>query len=165
MGAARTKNDSATAGAVPVEQGQAGPDATKVDSDARALFLNRLRSLHNIDGHQLPELTREQQHEFVRDPVRYLIRTDKEQTAAIWREVEKRQTDKVTELFLHRSARNAIKALMSLEQTAKMLERWAPETFPEINAQGQKHFARVMMESAAESIREAFANAIKGLEK
>jgi hypothetical protein len=36
--------------------------------------------------------------------------------------------------------------------------------FPEINDKGQKHFGRVMMEAAAESIREAFANAIKQVE-
>ncbi len=54
-------------------------------------FLNRVRSLFNIDGYQLPELTSDQQREFVRDPVRYFIRTDKAQSDAIWREVEKRQ--------------------------------------------------------------------------
>jgi hypothetical protein len=130
---------------------------------AKALFLNRLRSLFNIDGFLLPELTEEQQTKFMRGPVQYLIGCDDGQAAAIWREIEKRQADKVTEEFLHQSARVAIKALMSLEATAKMLERWAPETFPEI-INGKKHFARVMMESAAEAIREAFANAIKGLE-
>ena len=68
------------------------PDTARDVSDrARALFLNRLRSLYNIDGHLLPELTSEEQREFVRDPVRYLIRTDATQAAAIWREVEKRQ--------------------------------------------------------------------------
>lgn len=55
-------------------------------------FTNAVRSLFNIDGYQLPELTREQQHDFICDPVRYFIRTDDEQQAAIWREVSKRQT-------------------------------------------------------------------------
>ena len=55
-------------------------------------FHNRIRSLFNIDGHLLPELTQEQQREFVSDPVRYFIRTDKIQSDAIWREIEKRQT-------------------------------------------------------------------------
>jgi len=40
-----------------------------------------------------------------------------------------------------------------------MLERWAPECFPE-NEQGQVHFARALMESAAEEIRKAWADAV-----
>jgi len=40
-----------------------------------------------------------------------------------------------------------------LEQTAVMLETYAPQIFPEVNEQGQKDFGRVVMESAAESIR------------
>jgi len=55
------------------------------------VFTNALRSLHNIDGYQLPELTVEQQREFVRDPVRYFMRTDGTQQNAIFREVSKRQ--------------------------------------------------------------------------
>ena len=54
-------------------------------------FLNRVRSLYNIDGFKLPELTASQQSEFVRDPPRYFINTDFEQQRAIFREVEKRQ--------------------------------------------------------------------------
>lgn len=54
-------------------------------------FTNMLRSLFNIDGYLLPELTSDQQREFNRDPVRYFIRTDKAQQDAIWREVSKRQ--------------------------------------------------------------------------
>lgn len=54
-------------------------------------FINRIRSLHCIDGFLLPELTKDQQQTFMRDPVRYFIRTDDKQQAAIWREVEKRQ--------------------------------------------------------------------------
>ncbi len=42
-----------------------------------------------------------------------------------------------------------------LLQTAVMLETHAPEIFPKTNAAGQKDLARVMMESAAEAIREA----------
>ena len=60
----------------------------------RAEFLNRLRSLHNIDGFLLPELSREQQSDFLRDPVRYFMGADKAQSDAIWREVEKRQAPK-----------------------------------------------------------------------
>ena len=54
-------------------------------------FANMVRSIFNIDGYQLPELTSEQQLEFVRDPVRYFINTDKAQNEAIFREVAKRQ--------------------------------------------------------------------------
>lgn len=60
-------------------------------SDTKLLFLNQVRSLFNIDGFLLPELTKEQQQEFVRDPVRYFIGTDDPQSDAIWREVSKRQ--------------------------------------------------------------------------
>ena len=54
-------------------------------------FLNCLRSLFNIDGDLLPELTREEQTAFVTDPVRYLMRANDDHAVAIWREVEKRQ--------------------------------------------------------------------------
>ncbi|MBO9380075.1 hypothetical protein GG804_25225 [Sphingomonas histidinilytica] len=54
-------------------------------------FLNRVRSLFNIDGYLLPELSKEDQARFVRDPVRYFMHTDKAQSDAIFREVEKRQ--------------------------------------------------------------------------
>ena len=69
-----------------------GPLKRGPDTEDRMLaFKNRLRSLFNIDGFLLPELSRDQQYEFVRDPVRYLIRTDRAQSEAIWREVERRQ--------------------------------------------------------------------------
>ncbi len=55
------------------------------------LFTNMVRSLFNIDGYLLPELTKEHQGEFVRDPVRYFMGTDKAQQNAIFREVMKRQ--------------------------------------------------------------------------
>jgi hypothetical protein len=55
------------------------------------LFTNCVRSLFNIDGYLLPELTRDQQSQFLRDPVRYFIGTDKAQQDAIFREVSKRQ--------------------------------------------------------------------------
>jgi hypothetical protein len=55
------------------------------------LFTNMVRSLFNIDGYLLPELTDEHQREFVRDPVRYYMNTDKAQQDAIFREVMKRQ--------------------------------------------------------------------------
>ena len=58
-------------------------------------FINRIRSLFNIDGFTLPELTREQQLEFLRDPVRYFLNTDEAQSDAIMREVENRQKGEV----------------------------------------------------------------------
>lgn len=70
----------------------------------------------------------------------------------------------VTPEFKEASTRAAIRGLRGLEQTAKMLETWAPDVFPEINEQGQKHFGRVMMESAAEAIREAWRGAIVEVE-
>jgi ribA/ribD-fused uncharacterized protein len=66
----------------------------------------------------------------------------------------------VSEKFDRDSAQACIRALRRLEQTAIMLERWAPECFPEINEQGQKHFVRVMMEAAAEEIRKSWADAV-----
>lgn len=58
---------------------------------SQPLFTNCVRSLFNIDGYLLPELTSEQQTQFIRDPVRYFIGTDKAQQDAIFREVTKRQ--------------------------------------------------------------------------
>lgn len=60
-------------------------------------FINRIRSLFNIDGYTLPELTREQQLEFLRDPVRYFLNTDEAQSDAIMREVENRQKGEVAD--------------------------------------------------------------------
>jgi hypothetical protein len=74
----------------------------------------------------------------------------------------------VTFAFMAASAKAAIRALRDLEQTAIMLEKWAPEVFPEtneVNGVIQKHFGRVMMESAAEAIRQAWAGAIAEIEK
>ena len=60
-------------------------------------FINRIRSLFNIDGYTLPELTREQQLEFLRDPVRYFLNADEAQSDAIMREVESRQKGEVAD--------------------------------------------------------------------
>lgn len=54
-------------------------------------FIDRIRSLYNIDHYLLPELTDEQWIEFRDDPPRYLIRADQAQADAILREVEARQ--------------------------------------------------------------------------
>lgn len=58
---------------------------------ARAAFINRLRSLYNIDRDRLPELGHDEWVDFDSDPVRYLRRANDDHAAAIWREVEKRQ--------------------------------------------------------------------------
>lgn len=70
----------------------------------------------------------------------------------------------VTDTFKDDSARAAIRALRGLEQTAIMLEKWAPEIFPNVDEHGRKDFGRVMMESAAKAIRDAWADAIKDAE-
>lgn len=55
-------------------------------------FLNRLRSLWNIDGYLLADvLSLQQQQDFVRDPVRYFTQSDRKTAEAIWREIERRQ--------------------------------------------------------------------------
>ena len=62
------------------------------DEEERRVFVDRLRSLYFIDGHQLPELTEEHQAQFIRDPAGYLRNyADRVQSLAIWREIEKRQ--------------------------------------------------------------------------
>ena len=61
-------------------------------------FINRIRSLFNIDGYTLPELTGQQQLEFLHDPVRYFLNTDEDQSDAIMREVESRQRGEVSVL-------------------------------------------------------------------
>jgi hypothetical protein len=82
-----------------------GPDSLDWQRDLRAVlaaqvtkagFRSRVRSLWNIDGWLLPELTTEQQTEFMHDPVRYFTRADKRQSDAIWREIEKRQYSHIT---------------------------------------------------------------------
>jgi len=57
----------------------------------KAAFLNRLRSLFNIDGNLLPELSADNQIAFVRKPSEYLLNTDRVESDAIWREIERRQ--------------------------------------------------------------------------
>jgi hypothetical protein len=75
-------------------------------------------------------------------------------------------TDQLLATLAQRDAElhGCIRALWSLEQTAIMLEKWAPETFP-AGEDGKVHFARGMMESAAEAIRAAWADAIKAAER
>jgi hypothetical protein len=55
-------------------------------------FINRVRSLYNINHDRLPELNEREWREFCDDPPKYLINlADKKQAEAIVREVQKRQ--------------------------------------------------------------------------
>jgi hypothetical protein len=54
-------------------------------------FVNRVRSLYNIDRHLLPELDGEEWIRFRDDPPRFLIKTNEKNAKAILREIEKRQ--------------------------------------------------------------------------
>jgi hypothetical protein len=54
-------------------------------------FINRIRSLYNIDGDLLPELTREQQSRFLANPVRFFLEANEAQSDAIMREIDARQ--------------------------------------------------------------------------
>ena len=64
----------------------------ELDDTFMSAFLNRVRSLFNIDHHLLPELSEKDWLEFRDDPPRYFINdADLKQARAIWREVERRQ--------------------------------------------------------------------------
>ena len=75
----------------PVHVEAATSDSDVARESGLAAFLNCLRSLHNIDGDQLPELEGYDWISFRDDPPRYFMRCNDTQAAAIWREVEKRQ--------------------------------------------------------------------------
>jgi len=57
----------------------------------KAAFINCVRSLYNIDGYLLPELSLAQQTQFLGDPVGYLLNASDAQADAIMREVAHRQ--------------------------------------------------------------------------
>ena len=139
-------------------------------------FHNALRILSSIDQHELAEITLEiwDDAEYVKfrdNPWAYFIKADDETANTIWSALSKRarkpQREGVTPEFLDASARAAIRALRGLEQTAIMLETYAPEIFPEtneVNGVVQKHFGRVIMESAAQAIRDSFKQAVREIE-
>jgi hypothetical protein len=54
-------------------------------------FINRVRSLYNIDRYRLPELSDAEWPLFRDNPPGYFIKTDRRQAEAIFREVEARQ--------------------------------------------------------------------------
>lgn len=62
-----------------------------LDAQVKRMFLNRLRSLFNIDRHMLPELSEDEWRQYRGSPVNYLMRASDAQTDAIWREIERRQ--------------------------------------------------------------------------
>ena len=56
-------------------------------------FINRMRSMYNIDAYLLPELDEYQRRIFLDDPLQFFMNDGNEPyRAAIWREVEKRQS-------------------------------------------------------------------------
>lgn len=72
----------------------------------------------------------------------------------------------ISEAMKQAGVRAVVRALRDeLELTRKMLMVQSAEAFPEINEHGQKHFLRVVMESAAEEIDELFGAAIPAEEK
>ena len=60
-------------------------------------FINRIRSLYNIDGHLLGELSSREQLAFLRDPVTYFLQSDETQSDAIMREIENRQASAISD--------------------------------------------------------------------
>lgn len=59
----------------------------------RRWFINRMRSMFNIDAYQLPELDESQLRVFLDDPLQFFMNDGNEDVrGAIWREVEKRQS-------------------------------------------------------------------------
>ena len=63
---------------------------TPTDHELHA-FLNRVRSVFNIDQCDIPEFSPWKWGQFQSDPIRYLMRCSDEDAAVIWREVQKRQ--------------------------------------------------------------------------
>ena len=54
-------------------------------------FLNRLRILYSIDGWELDNfLNDDAQDKFMRDPIRFLLRSDDERQDKIWAIIERR---------------------------------------------------------------------------
>ena len=92
-----------------------------VDRMEKHTFINRIRSLHSIDGDLLPELTREQQSTFLANPVRFLLEANEAQSDAIMREVEARQipTSRRPEL----AAQPAAEAKPELSKTSVKAKR------------------------------------------
>lgn len=139
-------------------------------------FHNRLRILSSIDAHELRDLdtdiwTAAEYAKFRDNPWSYFIKADDEVAVMIWNVIAKRagkpQREGVSPEFLDASAKAAIRALRGLEETAIMLETYAPEIFPDVNVVNgveQRHFGRVMMESAAQSIRDSWKQAIREVE-
>ena len=86
-------------------------------------FINRVRSLYNIDADRLPELREQDWPEFRDNPPRYFIHADKAQSDAIFREVEHRQTWKGE---AEKVADAAPELLAALKAAMKQLEHDVP---------------------------------------
>lgn len=137
-------------------------------------FHNALRIMASLDEHELVAASVIESDDkgawgdFTADPYRWFIRAADQDAVKLWALIQSRQTkprsEGVTPEFKEASAKAAIRALRGLEQTAIMLDTYAPEIFPEVNDQGQIHFGRAIMESAATSIRDAWKQAISEVE-
>jgi hypothetical protein len=82
-------------------------------------FINRIRSLYNIDGHLLPELSSQQQLAFLRAPVTYFLETDETQSDAIMREVERRQNSALSRSSNNSAAPASVHAAVDKSRRAR----------------------------------------------
>jgi hypothetical protein len=99
-------------------------------------FINRIRSLFNIDGYRLPELTREQQSQFLGDPVRFILTADEAASDAVMREVESRQTAELSNPQVDLSALAGVDAgSMPAEKPAPAKAPRAKKTKPKVDGQ------------------------------
>ena len=89
-------------------------------------FLNRIRSLSNIDGDLLPELTTEQQSRFLLDPVGYFLQADDAQADAIMREVENRQSEAIKKFAGAPAETSPVKAPRAKPRTPGQREMLLP---------------------------------------
>lgn len=113
----------------------------------RDRFHNMLRVLLNIGAHELgnPEWWPEYQ----RDPFRFFIRCDDERATLIWSAMAQRR---------YGGAMMIVPAadMESLRRTGMMLDRYADNCFPPPNENGQVHFSKILMDSAAQQIVSLF---------
>lgn len=55
-------------------------------------FLNRVKILRSIDGHELPGMSPDQITKFIASPIDFLIRCDDPTATIIWKAVEARSS-------------------------------------------------------------------------
>ena len=123
-----------------------------VDRMEKRAFMNRIRGLFNIDGDLLPELTREQQLKFLRDPVRFFLDAEGVQSDAIMREIEARQIPRnaVGEPAAH--TRETIR-----ESDKQAVTKAARKKKPAPGADGQRELLLPITGGAAELTERALA--------